>query len=302
MSYLRRVYLLPAEVEDRLVAELWLAGTLGVRTEVAEDGRVRLEAYFAGGNGGAGGELAVDEREWMAGVERVSEETFGDADWMAVYRATVRPFPVGCLLWVDPREPGEVESRSGEAEGDSGEGEDEPPPPGRRLLRLPARMAFGTGSHESTALVVEILEGLELRGLSVLDVGTGTGILCFAALSFGAALAAGCDVDPAAPFNARGNIRLNDLYPRLFAGGLGALAPDARFDLALVNIVPEQILPELPALVRLVRPGGGMILSGILAERASGVLDQAAALGLIEHGRRESGGWVALHLRRAVAP
>jgi ribosomal protein L11 methyltransferase len=297
------VYLLPAEVEDRFVAELWLAGTLGVRTEAAEDGRVRLEAYFAGWNGGEGGGEAVGEGgagEWMAGVERVSEETLADADWMAVYRATVRPFPVGRLLWVDPREPGEVEKRSGEAEGDSGE--DEPPPPGRRLLRLPARMAFGTGSHESTALAVEMLESLDLRGLAVLDVGTGTGILCLAALWFGAALAVGCDIDASAPFNARDNSRLNDLYPRLFAGGLGALAPVSHFDLALVNIVPEQILPELPALVRLVRPGGGVILSGILAERASGVLDQAAALGLIEQGRRESGGWVALHLRGAGAP
>ncbi|HVT15731.1 MAG TPA: 50S ribosomal protein L11 methyltransferase [Thermoanaerobaculia bacterium] len=286
MSYLRRVYLLPAEVEDRLVADLWLAGTLGVRTESVEDGRVRLEAYFAGGNSRASDGLAVGEGgggEWMAGVEKVSEETLADADWMVVYRATVRAFPVGRSLWVDPREPGEAEG--------------EVPPEGRTLLRLPARMAFGTGSHESTGLVVEILESLELRGLAVLDVGTGTGILCFVALSFGAARPVGCDIDPVAPFNARANSRLNDLYPRLFAGGLGALSACARFDLALVNIVPEQILPELPALVRLVRPGGGVILSGILGERASGVLEQAATLGLFEQGRREAGGWVALHLR-----
>ena len=88
----------------------------------------------------------------------------------------------------------------------------------------------------------------------MLDVGTGTGVLAFAALLLGARRAVGFDLDPAAPFHARDNSRLNGLRPLLFAGA--ARPPCAErplFDLALVNVVPEQILPELPAVARRLR-------------------------------------------------
>jgi ribosomal protein L11 methyltransferase len=106
----------------------------------------------------------------------------------------------------------------------------------------------------------------------------------------------GYDVDPASPFHARDNSRLNALRPLLFAGKSDALRPAARFDLALVNIVPEQILPEMPALVRLLRPGGGMILSGILEERGRQVLDRLRGLGFAEADRRAAGDWVAFRV------
>jgi len=112
-------------------------------------------------------------------------------------------------------------------------------PAGRRLLRLPARAAFGTGSHESTSLALELLEDADLQGRRVLDVGTGTGVLAFAALAFGAASVTGFDVDPASPFHARDNSALNGLHPRLFAGRLAALREKPLFDLALVQRRPR---------------------------------------------------------------
>lgn len=285
MPYRRRFYLLPAEateLEEAFVAALWMEGTEGVRTDTAPDGRVRLEAWFA-----PEAPPFADEDAWrQRGVEPAGEEILPDTDWLAHYRETVKPFPVGRSLYIDPREPGA---------GDPSE-----VPAGRKLLLLPARAAFGTGSHESTSLVLDLLESMDLSGWRVLDVGTGTGVLSFASLLFGASRAVGFDLDPAAPFHALENRRLNDLHPLVFVGRLaalrGGLPAERRFDLALVNVVPEQILPEMPALVRLLRPGGEAILSGILAERGRAVVDRMRGLGFTERDRRTAGDWVAFRM------
>jgi ribosomal protein L11 methyltransferase len=274
LPHLRRFYLLPPDLEDLAVADLWEAGTLGVQSTTAADGRTRLEAWFP---------LDTGPVEMGPGIEEDGEETVPDADWLAAWREKAKPFPIGKTLFVDPREPDEelVET-----------------PEGRRLLRLPARAAFGTGSHESTSLALELLEDTELKGRRVLDVGTGTGVLAFAALAFGARSVVGFDVDPASPFHARDNSGLNDLHPRLFAGRLAALRERPLFDLALVNVVPEQILPEMPDLTLLLRPGAELILSGILAERGRQVLDRMRGLGFTERDRRTAGDWVAFRVSR----
>lgn len=275
MPYLRRVYLIPPHLEDLFVSDLWEAGTLGVVSNAAPDGRLRLEAWFAAGA------PAWDGGDWPAqGVELAAEEPVPETDWLAAWREQAQPFSVGRTLVVDPREPDETLVEF----------------PERRLLRLPARAAFGTGSHESTSLAVELLEELDLQGRRVLDVGTGTGILSFVALLRGARLAAGFDLDPASPFHARDNSRLNGLRPLLFAGRIAAVREAPLFDLALVNVVPEQILPEMPAIARRLRPGGEAILSGILAERGRQVLDRLRGLGFSEAGRREAGDWVAFRM------
>ena len=255
------------------MAHLSAAGTLGAEVRPGADGRVRLEAWFA--PDAAPVALLPD-------TQLLGEEAVPDADWLAGWREAAQPFALGASFFVDPREPG---------------GEPVAVPTGRRLLRLPARAAFGTGSHESTALAVELLEDVELVGKRVLDVGTGTGVLAFAALARGAAAAVAFDLDPAAPFHARDNARLNGLRPRLFAGTVAALRDVARFDLVVANMVPEELLPELAAIVRRLAPRGEVILSGILEERGGEVLERGEALGLVERARHEAGEWVAFRLR-----
>jgi ribosomal protein L11 methylase PrmA len=311
MATLRRIYRLPPELEDTLVADLWLAGTLGVMTEPEADGSLRVTAYFAPEHNGR--LVPSPAPAPRPPVECVAEDELPDTDWMAEYRRRSRPFPLGRTLWVDPREPDEPGAADapgaadvlGAPDGPHAPGavdaaDAAPAPAGRRLLRLPARTAFGTGSHESTALAIELLEAAAPAGRAVLDVGTGTGILAFAALAWGASRAVAFDADPVAAFQARANRRLNGLYPTLFAGRPAALAPclpaAARFDLAVVNVVPEQILPEIAGLLPALRPGGALILSGLLAERAPAVLATLAALGVREVDRRSSGEWVALRL------
>jgi ribosomal protein L11 methyltransferase len=285
MSYLRQTYLVRAgEEEDALVAGLWEAGTLGVEVIAEGDGRVRLEAYFPAGGGLVAG---------LGGVEVAGEVVVEEKDWLAPYRERALPFRLGRRFVVDPREPSE-EAAVGEE--------------GRWLLRLPARRAFGIGSHESTRLALELLEEAELGrggGVRVLEVGTGTGILAFAALLLGARSVVAFDVDPVAVFHARENGALNGFAapraPRLFVGrvdSLGALADSERFDLAVANAIPEEIANDLPEVVGRLAVGGELILSGLLAERADELLARLEALGLAELARRSAGEWAALRLAR----
>ena len=296
MTYLQRTYDLPAELEDEFSAALWKAGTLGAET-VETEGRVRLEAWFEPGAEEVEGAPAWRER----GVAFLGEAAAPVIDWLAAYRASAVPFPVGERFVVDPREPGHGE---GPELGEEGSG-------GRVVLRLPARTAFGTGSHESTALAVELLEETDLlnRSLSVLDVGTGTGILSFAALMLAdprqTSSAVAFDLDPAAAFAARDNARLNtgvlgDLRPRLFAGTSQALSPESCFDLLLVNVIPEEIAPALPSLISHLAPGGELIFSGILTERGAEVVAELARLGCDVAAEKQAGEWVAYRFRAAT--
>ncbi len=252
-------------------------------------GWIEIDAWFPAGTPRETAEPGEAWRE--AGLELTAVEPVGETDWFAAWRAAARPFEVGRRFLLDPREPDPAAEPASAA--------------GRIALRLPARAAFGTGSHESTRLALELLETVEVAGRSVLDVGTGTGILAFAALALGARRASACDVDPVAAFHARDNRRLNGAaLPAgagfaVWAGGAGALAPGARFDLLLVNVLPERILPELPRLARATAPGGALIYSGLVAEREAELTAAWAACGLAVRSRAAAGDWVALHLEPA---
>jgi ribosomal protein L11 methyltransferase len=224
------------------------------------------------------------------GIERLAVELVPERDWLEPYRAASQPFALGRRFLVDPGDPRD----------------DLPPAPGgRRLLRLPAGRAFGTGSHESTRLAALLLEASEVAGRRVLDVGTGTGILAFAALALGAREVVALDVDPLAAFTARGNVRLNRgqlgrgrLY--LFAGAPAALLAPGRFDLALANVVPSEIRGSLSLLAACLASAGELILSGLLAEQEGEVLSELGGLGLGPRETRRDGEWLALRLRRVA--
>ena len=200
---------------------------------------------------------------------------------MAPYREGVRPFPVGARFLLDPREPQPLGRDAG----------------GRIWLRLPARSAFGTGSHESTRLVLELLESVPLAGRAVLDVGTGTGILAFAALHLGARSATAFDNDVLAPLHAAINARLNGVEARLLAGTLAALRPEPGFDVALVNVVPEQILPEIDDLCARLKPGAMVLFSGILRVAGRDFLRRLREHGFARTASRFAGEWVAYRTR-----
>jgi ribosomal protein L11 methyltransferase len=273
--YLVRTYQLPREQEEAVCAALWEQGTLGLETVESASG-LRLLAYF---------EVPAPPLALPPAAARlIDERLVAEEDWLAAYRAQAQPREVGRRLLVDPREPGT---------------QPPPIPAGRTLLRLPARTAFGTGSHASTRLVLIALEELPLAGRSVLDIGTGSGILAFAALRYGARRAVAFDLDLAAVLVARQNQQLNEVEGVcLFAGGLVSLAPAASFDVALVNVLPHRILDEAPAVVGRLRSGGTLVVSGLLGVDAGAVLALWEAAGVRRQRLLAEEEWAAAILVR----
>lgn len=163
------------------------------------------------------------------------------------------------------------------------------------VLTIDPKMSFGTGYHETTRLVLQLLEPRVRTGMTVLDLGTGTGILAIAALRLGAAHATGVDVDEWSYENALENVRLNGVTDRarILQGDLSAV-PAGRFDMIFANIQLNVIEPILPDLRERLAPKGSILLSGLLLtdeERISAALVRA---GLAAVERRTENEWLAL--------
>lgn len=171
-------------------------------------------------------------------------------------------------------------------------------------LRIDPNMAFGTGSHPSTRLCLEMVDKYLTPGSAVIDLGCGSGILSIAALLLGASRALGVDIDPQALGVARENAERNGVLDR-FEHGQGSLAEIRggafsiqKAPLVLANILAPVILHLLDQGLPEILTGGGVLaLSGILDEQAAEVEAAALRLGLKSLERRQEGEWVALALR-----
>ncbi len=163
------------------------------------------------------------------------------------------------------------------------------------VLTLDPGQAFGTGTHESTRLVLAEVEASVRGGERVLDAGCGSGILAIAALLLGAKRAVCVDVDPDAIAVTRENAEINGVEGRLEASTKSVASLRARFELVLANIENRVLVPMAPALAKRVAPGGLLVLSGLLAEQERDV--RAAYRGLRFVRKREAGDWISLAFR-----
>lgn len=159
--------------------------------------------------------------------------------------------------------------------------------------------AFGTGLHETTSLVAEVLTGTQLAGATVLDVGCGSGVLALVALRLGAARAVAIDIDPDAVAVTRENAARNDLTDRVEADVTPLAEVSGTFSVVLANIESGPLVRLAAALVARVARGGRLVLSGILApEVAPSQLEdiRRAFRGLRELDVRRKGEWIAVTL------
>lgn len=170
------------------------------------------------------------------------------------------------------------------------------------ILHLDPGLAFGTGTHPTTALCLQWLATQPLAGLRVIDYGCGSGILAIAALLLGAAAARAIDIDPQALEATQLNARRNGLPADVLAIGEPAmLDDDAPADLLLANILAGPLIELAPRLARLVVPGGRAVLSGILSEQEATVRGAWAPwFGHVETVEHDS--WCRIVLQRTLEP
>ncbi len=169
------------------------------------------------------------------------------------------------------------------------------------VIELDPGMAFGTGHHATTRLMLRLLEAhAPTAGETVLDVGTGTGILAMAAALLGCQQVTAVDNDPEAVQAALKNVERNRLNDRVSVSGVSlARLPAAHYDLLLANIVQDTLLALAEDLCRLLAPGGMLMLSGILAGEQERRIEQAyTAYGLHPHEKVWEKEWAAIVFQR----
>lgn len=175
------------------------------------------------------------------------------------------------------------------------------PAEGDLVIHLDPGMAFGTGLHPSTEMCLLLAEQTELRGVPVLDVGAGSGILSIAAIRAGASRAVAVEIDQVAARSLAENVVLNEMQDviQVVGGDIKeVLSSDDRFPVVFANLIARILADNAEAIASHVAPGGRVIASGIIEEREQLVLDAFAPLGFAVAGRLQARDWVALLLDR----
>jgi ribosomal protein L11 methyltransferase len=179
-------------------------------------------------------------------------ELLPDQDWERVWMDRWQPLQVGRRLWIVPSW-------------------HQPPDPNAVNVVLDPGLAFGTGTHSTTAMCLNWLSEQDLQGRSVIDIGCGSGILAVAALKLGAAHAVGTDIDARALDVARENAQRNGVADRLETCLPEAFAPGIQADFVVANILAGALADLAPVIIGHTRPGGWLALSGIMVHQIDDV-------------------------------
>jgi ribosomal protein L11 methyltransferase len=216
---------------DVLIAELWDRGSAGIF-----ETPYTLRSFF-------NDDLLIPQLLTEFAQHRPQTAPIVDEDWIGFARAQTTPMSVGHRLFLAP------------------EWRDDPTPRGRLRISINPGLAFGTGSHETTRMCLEWLEEQVAPGVTVCDVGTGSGILSEAAALLGAGRVVACDTDGIAAAIAYKNIARSAREFLVYIGSVTAIA-DGTADLLVSNISPEWISALGREWTRVLRAGGRGILSG----------------------------------------
>ncbi|MBN3125576.1 50S ribosomal protein L11 methyltransferase [Pectobacterium brasiliense] len=202
--------------------------------------------------------IAMLEQEPLLGVGfKHKIEQLEDKDWEREWMDNFHPMQFGKRLWICPS------------------WRDIPDPTAVNVMLDPG-LAFGTGTHPTTALCLQWLDGLDLEGKTIIDFGCGSGILAIAALKLGAARAIGIDIDPQAIQASRDNAQRNGVSERLELYLPKDQPADLSADVVVANILAGPLRELAPLISDLPKAGGHLGLSGVLATQAEGVAEAYA--------------------------
>ncbi len=255
----------------------------GLSAEDAGQGRVLLRTYLPNTSRRRMAHIEVGTKlvQVIEPLAKLTVREVEEADWESAWKDHFTLLNIGKRLVIKPSW-----ISYGPAEGEV-------------VIELDPGMAFGTGYHPTTKMVLEALEEEVRPGMRLLDLGTGSGILSIAAMHLGAASAVAMDIDPEAVRAARKNLRearLNDRIT-LVRGSLPhrAAVPES-FDLAAANISKKTIEERGPALYETLKPGGKLIASGLLASQSDETGALLSGLGLVSERVSITDDWAAITL------
>jgi len=219
-----------------------------------------------------------------AGALEIAWNDLFAEDWNAAFKKEWKPLAISERVWIVP----------------SWERDAFVTPERAVALYLDPGLAFGTGTHETTRLCARAIDAACASGppRSMLDVGTGTGILALSALALGVPRVFGTDIDPVAVKAAQENARANGLADRAIFDESAADAHGAH-PLVVANILAEPLIALAPTIARAVLPSGRLHLSGLLADQARAVRAAYEQAGLTAIGQDDENGWVRLDFTRA---
>ncbi len=206
----------------------------------------------------------------VQGVRSVAEQ-----DWVRLTQSQFAPVEITSTFWIVPTW-------------------HEPPEQAQQVIRLDPGLAFGTGTHPTTRMCLRWIAGHAPVGPKVLDYGCGSGILAIGAAKFGATDVVGVDIDPAAVESTRLNAEANHVQ-------MGAGLPDAaqgEHDLVLANILATPLKVLAPLLCSHVKPGGHLVLAGILSRQADELIEAYAPWVSLSVSDEEDG-WILMTARKA---
>lgn len=234
----------PQAAKELTIADLWEAGSTGIIELEDRDDLARLRAFF---------DDHANQEDLLARFGGEAHPA-DNRDWVAFAREHLQPMEIGARIFVAP------------------EWRDDPTPPGRIRITINAGLAFGTGAHETTRLCLEAIERHVRSGMTVVDIGAGSGILSEAAIRLGAARAFASDTDPQATAVARENFSRARIPVDVFTGSADSVASGTA-DIIAANISPAWIIELAPEWMRILKPGGVAILSGFESADVSLVSD-----------------------------
>ena len=251
-----------------------------IRNDLDRDGYVsRVADYIAQLFAASGDEGARPD---------IEINVIADEDWNKKWKSFFQPLPITDRIVIKPSWK-EYHPRGGEV-----------------IIELDPGMAFGTGTHPSTSMCLKAIDELDrllasARGLKLLDVGTGSGILAIAAAKLGFAEVVAIDVDQVAVRVAQKNAELNGVAGRVALSNTPLRQLDGEYPVVVANILPHVLTYFKQQLIERLAPGGFLILSGIILEKAADVIEAfEAALELHKEFREEN--WSCLVFRKPSAP
>lgn len=191
----------------------------------------------------------VQQSEYSDQIQNPVFEQLEDKDWERAWMDNFHPMQFGKSLWIVPSW-------------------HEPPAPEAVNILLDPGLAFGTGTHPTTALCLEWLDSAEVVDKQVLDYGCGSGILAIAAAKLNASQITAIDIDPQALVATRDNMQRNHIAESAIITGMPDIAEGEQYDLVMANILAGPLRELSPSIAEKVRSGGTLVLSGLLAQQA----------------------------------